>query len=194
MYSKHRSFYIIIASNWMVCCLYKNCRSLKCQRAVVRSFGIKSSLFQQLNRCRFLCHGRGNRFHQITTESFWRRVIRTCDGIHISRILQYTVYDMQVTLGCLLEAMVWCLFYNLAQNTTDCIGRSHHRQRGPKSRKPDGIHTFGTYEKLFGMLFFKLPANYYRSVYPYLPLNWDRTTRCVRLIHRFERVYQRQHR
>ena len=181
MYSKHGSYYIIIAWNWMVSCLYKkNCHCLKCQRGVVWSFGKKCSQFQQFNRCRFLCHGRGNRCHQITTVAFWRRVIRTCDGIHISRILQYTVYDMQFKLGCLLKAMMWCLFYNLAQNTTDCSGRSHQRQRGPKSRKPDGIHTFRTYGKLCYMLVCKLQANYYRSVYPYLPLNWDRTTRCVR--------------
>ena len=40
----------------------------------------------------------------------------------MSRILQYTVYDMQLTLGCLLKAIMWCLFYNLPQNKKDCRG------------------------------------------------------------------------
>ena len=131
MYSQHRTFYIKLASNLMVSCLYKNNSVAQKVKGVVWSFGIKCSQFQQFHRCRFLCHGRGNRCHQITTVAFKRRVIGTCDGIQISRILQCTVYDMQFTLGCLLKTMMWCLFSNLAQNTPNCSGHSHHRQRGP---------------------------------------------------------------
>ena len=72
-----------------------------------------------------LCHGRSNRCHQVTTVAFQRRAIR--DGVHISQISQRIVYDMQFSLGCVLKAMVWCLFYNLALNTIDCSGwqRTH---------------------------------------------------------------------
>ena len=51
--------------------------------------------------------------------------------MYISRVLQYTVYDMLFSLGCLLKAMMWCLFYNLAQNIIDCSSHSLHQQRDP---------------------------------------------------------------
>ena len=78
-------------------------------------------------------------------------------------------------MGCLLKAIMVCLFYNLTHNTIDCSGHSHYQQRGPKSRTSDGLHTFWTCGKLFPMTYCKLQAkNTFLSIDSYLSTGMER--------------------